>query len=182
MQSYSPGMRRISASHPDRRVLHLLRCVAFPERVSFKLWLQIRKSSLVKLTYVRTKNDQKSSPRSSSQVMARLQHYYCVSVRVLRSPSSSHFQLTLKFSETDTRRSHLLTSGRLASPLIVPVSYRVNEHLQLRRSSPIGKRTGEMVCALLSMTVSQYERSGVFRYSLDLNIDTGSAIRTPNMH
>lgn len=114
--------------------------------------------------------------------MARLQHYYYVSVRVLRSRSSLHFQLTLKFVGTDTRRSHLRISGRLALSLIVSVLYRVKEHLQLRRSSPVGKRTRKMVCALLSMIVSQYGRSGVFGYSLDLIIDTGLAIRTPNMH
>jgi hypothetical protein len=87
--------------------------------------------------------------------MARLQHCYYVSVPVLRLPSSSHFQLTLKFSETDTRNLHLPTSGRSASPLIVPVPYHVNEHLQPRSSSPHGQRTdhhsGKMICALSEM-------------------------------
>lgn len=129
--------------------------IAFPGCVSLKLWLQTRKSSLGELTCVCTKDDQKSFSRASSQVMARLQHYYYVSVPVLRSPSRSHLQLILKSSETDTRNFHLPTRGRSASPLIVPVSYHINEHLQPRSSSPHSQRTdhhsGKMICALSEM-------------------------------
>jgi hypothetical protein len=58
-----------------------------------------------------------------------------------------------KLSETDTRDLHLSTSGRSASPLIVPVSYHVIEHLQPHSSSPRGQCTDHhsrnMICALL---------------------------------
>lgn len=92
---------------------------------------------------------------SRIQWQRSLQHYYYVSAPVLRSPSSSHFQLTLKSLETDTINLHLPTSSLSASPLIVPVSYHVNEHLQLRSSNSHGQRTdhhyGKMICALSEM-------------------------------
>jgi hypothetical protein len=111
-QLYASGMRSIPADHPDRRVLHTLWCIAFPECISSKLWLQIRKSSLVELTCVCTKDGHKSSLRSCSQVMARLQHHYYVSVRMLRSPSSPSFPAYLRV----LRDKHKKTSSAYKRP------------------------------------------------------------------